>query len=130
MNKIFIIPIIVVVLIIGGIYKMAETNNQPFKKGEINPYSEFFTGETHLNMLVKKDDVSLFTGGEDGVLRSWEFRKTGSGCELRLSNHVNLFSCSLLSLLLNPTQNFVFILFFFFIFSAPRCFSKRRNRCD
>lgn len=81
-------------------------------------------------LAVKKDDVSLFTGGEDGVLRSWEFRKTESGCELRLSNHVNLFSCSLLSLLLNPTQNFVFILFFFFIFSAPRCFSKRRNRCD
>ncbi len=30
---------------------------QPFKKGEINPYSEFFTGETHLNMLVNKDDI-------------------------------------------------------------------------
>lgn len=57
MNKIFIIPIIITVLIIGGLYTMANNNIQPFEKGEINPYSEFFTGETHLNMLVKKDDV-------------------------------------------------------------------------
>ena len=57
MNKIFIIPIIIAVLIIGGLYTMANNNIQPFEKGEINPYSEFFTGETHLNMLVSKDDV-------------------------------------------------------------------------
>ena len=57
MNKIFIIPIIIAVLIIGGLYTMANNNIQPFKKGEINPYSEFFTGETHLNMLVKKDEI-------------------------------------------------------------------------
>ena len=31
--------------------------NQPFKKGEINPYNKFFTGTTHLNMLVEKDDT-------------------------------------------------------------------------
>ena len=30
---------------------------QPFKKGEINPYSKFFTGETYLNMLVKNDKI-------------------------------------------------------------------------
>lgn len=28
-----------------------------FKQGEINPYSEFFTGQTYLNMLSVKDDV-------------------------------------------------------------------------
>lgn len=31
--------------------------NQPFKKGKINPYNQFFTGTTHLNMLVEKDDI-------------------------------------------------------------------------
>lgn len=81
MNKIFIIPIIVVVLIIGGIYKMAETNNQPFKKGEINPYGEFFTGETHLNMLVKKDDVFNSSIGnvtfEKGARTNWHKHSGG-----------------------------------------------------
>ena len=36
---------------------MANELNQPFKQGEINPYSKFFTGTTHLNMLVTKDTV-------------------------------------------------------------------------
>ena len=31
---------------------MAEEFQQPFAKGEINPYSKFFTGRTYLNMLV------------------------------------------------------------------------------
>ncbi len=30
---------------------------QPFSQGEINPYSEYFTGVTHLNMLVQKDEM-------------------------------------------------------------------------
>ena len=30
---------------------------QPFEKGEINPYNKFFTGTTHLNMLVEKDEI-------------------------------------------------------------------------
>ncbi len=34
-----------------------EELNQPFKKGEINPYNKFFTGTTHLNMLVEKDEI-------------------------------------------------------------------------
>lgn len=81
MNKIFIIPIIIVVLIIGGIYIMTETNNQPFKKGGINPYSEFFTGETHLNMLVKKDDVFNSSIGnvtfEKGARTNWHKHSGG-----------------------------------------------------
>lgn len=81
MNKIFIIPIIIVVLIIGGIYIMAETNNQPFKKGEINPYGEFFTGETHLNMLVSKDDVFNSSIGnvtfEKGARTNWHKHSGG-----------------------------------------------------
>lgn len=34
-----------------------EELNQPFKKGEINPYNKFFTGTTYLNMLVEKDEL-------------------------------------------------------------------------
>ncbi len=34
-----------------------EELNQPFKKGEINPYNQFFTGITYLNMLVEKDEI-------------------------------------------------------------------------
>ena len=81
MNKIFIIPIIIVVLIIGGIYIMTETNNQPFEKGEINPYGEFFTGETHLNMLVSKDDVFNSSIGnvtfEKGARTNWHKHSGG-----------------------------------------------------
>lgn len=81
MNKIFIIPIIIAVLIIGGIYIMTETNNQPFEKGEINPYSEFFTGETHLNMLVSKDDVFNSSIGnvtfEKGARTNWHKHSGG-----------------------------------------------------
>lgn len=81
MNKIFIIPIIIVILIIGGIYIMTETNNQPFKKGEINPYGEFFTGETHLNMLVSKDDVFNSSIGnvtfEKGARTNWHKHSGG-----------------------------------------------------
>ena len=36
---------------------MAEELNQPFALGEINPYSKYFTGTTHLNRLVAKDDI-------------------------------------------------------------------------
>ena len=81
MNKIFIIPIIIAVLIIGGLYTMANNNIQPFEKGEINPYSEFFTGETHLNMLVSKDDVFNSSIGnvtfEKGARTNWHKHSGG-----------------------------------------------------
>ena len=41
----------------GGSLAMAEELNQPFAIGEINPYSKYFTGTTHLNRLVAKDDI-------------------------------------------------------------------------
>lgn len=44
-------------LIISGGFAMAADLNQPFAQGEINPYSKFFTGITHLNMLVVRDEV-------------------------------------------------------------------------
>ena len=46
------------VLVLGGTAVMANSEiEQPFAKGELNPYSKFFTGTTHLNRLVTKDDV-------------------------------------------------------------------------
>lgn len=49
--------LILTLIITGGTIAMATDLNQPFAKGEINPYSKYFTGTTHLNMLVTKDDV-------------------------------------------------------------------------
>lgn len=51
------ILLVLIALIITGGMTMAKELNQPFAKGEINPYSKFFTGTTHLNMLVTRDDV-------------------------------------------------------------------------
>ena len=51
-----ILLVLMAIMLTGGI-TMAKELNQPFAKGEINPFSKFFTGTTHLNMLVTKDDV-------------------------------------------------------------------------
>ena len=51
------ILLVLMALIITGGITIAKELNQPFAKGEINPYSKFFTGTTHLNMLVTRDDV-------------------------------------------------------------------------
>lgn len=48
--------VLMAILISGGLI-MAEELNQPFAKGEINPYNKFFTGTTHLYRLVEKDDI-------------------------------------------------------------------------
>ena len=48
--------VLMAILISGGLI-MAEELNQPFAKGEINTYSKFFTGTTHLYRLVEKDDI-------------------------------------------------------------------------
>ena len=46
-----------VLMLTGGLSAMANTLEQPFSQGDINPYGKFFTGTTHLNMLVTKDDT-------------------------------------------------------------------------
>lgn len=47
-----------ILMFTGGMAAMASnTFEQPFAKGEINPYSKFFTGTTHLYRLVAKDDT-------------------------------------------------------------------------
>ncbi len=54
MKKILLVS--VAIILTGGI-TMATELNQPFAKGELNPYSQFFTGTTHLKMLVEKDTI-------------------------------------------------------------------------
>lgn len=47
----------VLFIIIGGTMGLSEELQQPFEKGEPNPYGKFFTGETYLNMLVTNDNI-------------------------------------------------------------------------
>lgn len=56
MKKFFLNMLLISILAIGGA-AMAKDLEQPFNKGEINPYSEFFTGRTYLNMLCTNDTV-------------------------------------------------------------------------
>ena len=60
---------------------MANNINQPFNKGELNPYNEFFTGTTYLNMLVKKDDIWNSSIGnvtfEKGARTNWHKHSGG-----------------------------------------------------
>lgn len=45
------------VFLTGGNFAMSKDLDQPFNKGELNPYNKFFTGTTYLTKLVEKDDV-------------------------------------------------------------------------
>lgn len=51
-----ILLVLTAIMLTGGI-TMAKELNQPFAKGEINPFSKYFTGTTHLQRLVEKDDI-------------------------------------------------------------------------
>ena len=55
MNKLFSL-ILSVLLLTGGVV-MAADFEQPFKKGELNPYNNYFTGTTFLERLCDKDDI-------------------------------------------------------------------------
>ena len=44
-------------LIIGGNLVMAADFEQPFARGEANPFGKYFTGQTYLNMLCTRDNV-------------------------------------------------------------------------
>lgn len=57
MKNSFLLIVALIVLTIGGDIVMSKELKQPFAMGEINPYSKYFTGTTHLNMLVERDDV-------------------------------------------------------------------------
>ena len=51
-----ILLLLLAFMITGGI-TMGKELNQPFAKGELNPYNKFFTGTAHLQRLVEKDDI-------------------------------------------------------------------------
>ena len=58
MKKNLLSLLLCLTLFLGGTAVMADSKfEQPFDKGEINPYSKFFTGTTHLSRLVAKDDI-------------------------------------------------------------------------
>lgn len=56
MKRIFFI-LALFILTEGFGISMAKELKQPFKKGEVNPYNEFFTGTTYLTRLSQKDDI-------------------------------------------------------------------------
>lgn len=76
-----LIVFLILFCLTGDLTLMAKEYSQPFEKGEINPYSEFFTGETHLNMLVSKDDVFNSSIGnvtfEKGARTNWHKHSGG-----------------------------------------------------
>lgn len=67
-------------LVIGGSV-MSKELNQPFYKGEINPYGRYFTGTTHLNMLCTKDNIWNSSIGnvtfEKGARTNWHKHSGG-----------------------------------------------------
>lgn len=73
--------IFLALLLVGGNVTMAQDFNQPFNEGEINPYSKYFTGETHLNMLCLKDDIWNSSIGnvtfEAGARTNWHTHSGG-----------------------------------------------------
>ena len=75
------ILLLLMTLAVTGGLTMANNINQPFNKGELNPYNEFFTGTTYLNMLVKKDDIWNSSIGnvtfEKGARTNWHKHSGG-----------------------------------------------------
>lgn len=65
----------------GGTMVTANEIKQPFDKGEINPYSQYFTGTTYLNMLCTKDDIWNSSIGnvtfEPGARTNWHIHSGG-----------------------------------------------------
>ena len=80
-KKILLSTLLVTIISIGGSFVMAEEFQQPFAKGEINPYSKFFTGRTYLNMLVTRDDTFNSSIGnvtfEPGARTNWHKHSGG-----------------------------------------------------
>ena len=82
------------------------------------------TNESDQNVVIsKRDDVTLFTGGNDGILQCWSFElKKGKGegetenetekekeraCDMIEKNKMNLFDTSISVISLNPSESYV-----------------------
>lgn len=81
MKKILFSIFLAIIFIAGGYSTMAKELDQPFEKGDINPYGNFFTGTTNLNMLVTRDDVFNSSIGnvtfEKGARTNWHKHSGG-----------------------------------------------------
>lgn len=49
--------LLLILILLGGSMSISAELQQPFDKGEQNPYGKFFTGQTYLNMLVTNDNI-------------------------------------------------------------------------
>ena len=59
MKKVLLTILLVTMIVAAGSSAFAKKKDleQPFAKGEVNPYSQYFTGTTHLNMLCTRDGI-------------------------------------------------------------------------
>ncbi len=57
MMKKLLMLLVLTIFITGGNLAMSEELEQPFKKGDINPYNKFFTGTTYLTRLSENDSI-------------------------------------------------------------------------
>ena len=59
MKKVLLTVLLVTMIIAAGSSAFAKKKDleQPFAKGELNPYNQYFTGTTHLNMLCTRDGI-------------------------------------------------------------------------
>ncbi|KAK8825717.1 hypothetical protein WA577_000887 [Blastocystis sp. JDR] len=58
-------------------------------------------------LVVRKDDKTIFTGGDDGTLYCYRF-EVGEGADakaqMKLLNSLHLFDCAITTMTLNPTE--------------------------
>ena len=57
MIKKLLMLLVLTIFITGGNLAMSEELEQPFKKGDINPYNKFFTGTTYLTKHSENDSI-------------------------------------------------------------------------
>ena len=57
MMKKLLMLLVLTIFITGENLAMSEELEQPFKKGDINPYNKFFTGTTYLTRLSENDSI-------------------------------------------------------------------------
>ena len=57
MIKKLLMLLVLTIFITGGNLAMSQELEQPFKKGDINPYNKFFTGTTYLTRLSENDSI-------------------------------------------------------------------------
>ena len=72
------------------------------------------TGEKEQNVIVaRKDDVTLFTGGDEGDLGCWTFELVkddkARACKLTEKHRIHLFDCAINTITFNATESYVCI---------------------